>query len=579
MAYQRNAGASSTKLVSLQIIFAKTLLKTRKESYDLGRKNIYANTQKEIKMTIAMQADDFFNAEFPTPVTTLEYGDEFGSVGLREKAIGARNNSFTLPSFVLNRFLKFSDKYYGTCEQFLREFGTKKGKAKFDSWTKLETFGIPNKMLSLARDFSPWFRNLSKHLQNLVCQRILELNINILKKLITLPADLLEKLLTSKEKITVAIINKMLAAISPPQEKQLKLRKNSYAQVVTPGHRLEGEIGQLQYKPDELGNIILVMFSGGPEEPLKIADVKPVPKPNNQFNQVDKKYNFSLEEKNQEIDEKNREIEYLQKAIETLTSQRENQVSIEHINSEKKIEKSDEKIEEDLITKITTEIEAAKAAEIVLIQAKAKEELKKRKQEWDQKYQKYLENVQAQKLETARLQAEQLKAAEAEAQKWQERAQNLEKMMLESPTKREKDLGTKESFVTENTELKKQVRLLLEKNAELEKASEQETALPDLNKYETISMSQKLEGLSEEFTELLELTTEEMITELVKLGFPGWREDGYHAKNNTVYPGYLGIKVFLDEKLSNNRQTLKNSASLLSSAKILEYSGRMPTSA
>ena len=357
-------------------------------------------------MTISMQADDSFIGKFSTPTSTLDYGDGFGSIELREKAIGARNSSFTLPIFCLNKFLEFSDEYYEGYEQFRREFGPKQGKTKFDLWTKSESFGIPNKMLSLARDFSPWFRNLAKHLRNLVCQNFLELNINVLKKIVTLPSEVLENLLTSGQKITVAMINKALAAILPPKKKQLKLREEGYAQIITAGHPLEGQIGQIKHEPDEYGNIVLVMFPGGPDQLLKIEDLNPVRKPKNQLEQIEKKYSFILEEKEQEIkekiqegEEKNRQIEYLQKSLEVLALQQENPASNTSIHAEEQIKKPEE-MEKILSDKIRKEAEAAKAAEITLVHLKAKEELEKRKQEWEQRHQEYLQELKEQKRKT-----------------------------------------------------------------------------------------------------------------------------------------------------------------------------------
>ena len=529
-------------------------------------------------MAIAIQADDSFIGEFPTPATTLDYGDEFGSIELREKALVARNSSFALCQFTLTQRLKFSDKYYEAYEQFLREFGPIKGKTKFNLWTKSETFGIPNKMLSLARDFSPWFRNLTKPLQSLVCRRILELNINILKKLIIVPSALLDKILTSGENITVAIINKALAAISPPKEKQLKLREEGYAQIITVGHALEGQIGQVKCEPDEYGNIVLVMFPGGPEQPLKIEDLNPVKKPKNQLEQIEKKYNFILEEKEQEIEEKvqegeekDRQIEYLQNSIKALTLHQENPAVDTNIYAGEEIEETEE-MKEIISAQIRQETEAAKADAIASIQ----KEQEQRQQEWEQKYQEYLEELQEERRETARLEAQRLEAV-VSAQEWQERAQNLEKMILELPTKRENDLGAQESFLIENAELKKQVEFLLKKNAELEQVNKQELEFVNATNYEPKIRTQRPEGLSDHFTEALELTTEETISNLMNFEVPGWGPDGYRAKNNNIYPlGPIALKCFLEdfieEKYPDNNVILGQPERTGSPIKIAEYS-------
>ena len=176
------------------------------------------------------------------------------------------------------------------------------------------------------------------------------------------------------------------------------------------------------------------------------------------------------------------------------------------------------------------------------------------------------------------MEAQGLKAV-TEAQKWQERAQNLEKMIWESPNKREEYLGTQESFLTENAELKKQVEFLVERNAELEKVNKKETALLEIDKYEAVSMPESPEIFNDDLTAALELTNEQMNRTLTEFGLQGWKADGYHAKNNRVYPGYFGLKVFLDENPSNNRQMARAIGSIRSSSSFLEYSGKVATPA
>jgi len=455
-------------------------------------------------MTNATQADYPLMTELSIPVDPSTCRDILGSDDLQEKALGARNESYALRELINNYLLKFCDKFYEAYEQCIREFGPKKGKAKFNSWIKSETFGIPKDMLGFAKDFSPWFRNLEKSVQNLIFQKVPAFNLNILKKLIKLPSDLIEELLTSNEKLTPALVNKVLAAVSPPKEKQLKLRKRGYAQVITPGHRLEGETGQIMYTPDEHDNIFLQFFPDGPEEAFKISDVKPVSKP------VD-----------QEINEKEQKLQHYETVIESGFLQQEDLVPQPTIRSEEEIEKA-------LLAKLEERLEREKADEIALLQAtideRVRQQLQQREQEIEQKEQQLQQREQEQKLreeqqEEAMVQAQQLESIQAEAKQWQERVQHLEQQL------EQKNLGEQEVALAENAELRKEIKALLEKNAELEKIAQQEKASSDLNNAED-QVSSKSENL--------EVPTEELSAALELCGIAGWGPEGYRSKNNTA---------------------------------------------
>lgn len=507
-------------------------------------------------MTIATRTDDTLMTELSIPVPLSTYQDTLGSEDLQEKALGARNESFAMQKFINNYMVKFCDKFYEAYEQCIREFGPKQGKAKFNSWIKCETFGIPKDMLGFARDFSPWFRNLEKSLQGLIFQKVSVLNINILKKLIKIPPNLIEELLASSEKLTLTLVNKVLAAISPHKEKQLKLRKRGYAQVITPGHRLEGKTGQIAHTPDEQDNIFLQFFPDGPEEAFKISDVKPVSKP-----------------VNQEIDEKEQKLQHYETVIESGFLQQEDLVPQPTIRSEEEIEKA-------LLAKLEKELERKKAEEIALIQAdvdeRVREKLHQREQEIEQREQQLQQREQEQKLrekqqEEARIQAQQLELAQAEAKQWQERVQHLEKALSKSQNVQHENLDEYEVVTTDNNELVKQVEFLLENNAALERElAEQKTviATSENSSSEIISEPENLEVLTEGLSAALELC-----------GIRGWGPDGYCAKNKRTYSGSMAIKAFVEDEILSNNQPPEKQENVTSSVRFADYSSRISTPA
>ena len=122
-------------------------------------------------MTIATQANATLMTELSIPILPSTCQDKLGSDDLQEKALGARNESFAMQEFITNCLVKLCDKFYEAYEQCIREFGPRKGNAKFNSWKKCETFGIPKELLGFAKDFSPCFRNLKKSVQDLIFQK------------------------------------------------------------------------------------------------------------------------------------------------------------------------------------------------------------------------------------------------------------------------------------------------------------------------------------------------------------------------------------------------------------------------
>lgn len=411
-------------------------------------------------------------------------------------------------------------------------------------------------MLSLAKDFAPWFLNLAKPLQDLICTRAAELTTNIFKKLIITPLDIIEKLFASGEKITLATINKALAAIFPPEEKQIKLRKNGYAQVIVAGHPLEGKIGQVSQHSVKHDNVVLQMFVDGPDEPFKLSEIKPVPKP-----------------ATQEVHEKDQKIKYYESVLESDFIQQEELISQGNTRSEGEIEEA-------LLAKLKEEVERKTADEIALIKAtideRVRDRLQEREQEIERREQELQQREQEQRLrerqqEEARVQAQQLEAAQAEAKRWQERVQDLEKALSRSQNLQHENLDEYDVVTTDNSQLVKQVEFLLEKNADLEKKlAEQETAAAPFenSSSETIAEPENLEVLTEELSTALEL-----------FGIRGWGPDGYRARNKRMYTGAMAIKAFLEDEFSGNDQPPERQRSVNSADRFAEYSGKIQTPA
>ena len=285
-----------------------------------------------------------------------------------------------------------------------------------------------------------------------------------------------------------------------------------------------------------------------------------LPLPNRELDERDQE----LEKKDQKIKQRDQEIEYYKSLLAVNTSKPEVFTVAQDIRSE-------QEIKEIVLDKLKLNLEKEKADEIALIQANVENE-REQAQRREQELQCQLQEKQQ---EESDLQARRLEAAEAEAKRWQEMFRHLEQKV------EQKNSGDPEFALTENAELRKEIKSLLEKNAELEKKAQKEVSSSYLNhfEYEATIDPENPEPITAEIAAALELT-EELGTTLAEYGIRGWGPDGYHARNNKVYPGPLGIKVFLDEKFAGNNQILEKYRNIASSsADRPEYSERIATPA
>ena len=353
-------------------------------------------------------------------------------------------------------------------------------------------------------DFSPWFQNLEPRLQKLVRLKALDYSAAALKQLTKVPLRLLEELLTRGSKLTQASIKSAIDGLDMPEKKQPKLRKSGYAQVVTTGDRLEGQIVQLVDKPDELGNVVIKVEET--EFALKIEDLKPVRKPRQTYDSGRKS----------EAAELYTQYELNEHIASAITKHDEEKPVVQHI------------LEESIVAtpEVNLELETIRASLSALTQAneKLQQQLEERNRELDE------------------MRSHQL---QSENQQLKQRVQELEMVVAESENWAH---TAEQSTFTAEQELEKKYADTLEKQQQLERElSEYKNPASSNTRTKTMDVGKDVDVLTTELGTALEL-----------FQIPGWGDQGYRTSDNKLYKGWDALKAFLDEAFSSHNSSERN---------------------
>ena len=445
------------------------------------------------------------NVKLPTVLNSFDYEGRFVSSALQQQALDALESVLNFCRTTFDRLLELGKKLWDFYQCCIEELGKEQGKAAFYDWLKSDEFGSSTYIAKIAMEFSPWFCNLQPKLQNLVSKKVLDCSASALKQLTKVPAILLEELLSQGSKLTQASIKSTLAGFITPEDKQPKLRKGGYAEVAIKGHRLEGQIGQIVDKPDELGNAVLEMEES--ELTFKVEDLKSVRKPR-QIQNITK-------------DSETGELIYTQEELNDLIAS----ASAKHDEEKPVVQHI---LEESIVAtpEVNLELETIKASLTALTQAN--EKLQQQLEERDR--------------ELVEMRSHQL---QSENQQLKQRVQELEMVVAESKNWAH---TAEQSTFTAEQELEKKYANTLEKQQQLERElSEYKNPASSNTRTKTIDVGEDVDALTTELGTALEL-----------FQIPGWGDQGYRTSDNKLYKGWDALKAFLDEAFSSHNSTERN---------------------
>lgn len=462
--------------------------------------------------------------------STFNYST-FEFPALQQQALDTRNGFVGFCRRTLDQLIEQGSKLWNFYYQCISDLGKEKGKIAFDGWLESAEFGASQYIAKAAMKLSPWFYGLKPKLRTLVRQNVQNWSTSALSELTRISADLVEELIKGKQ---------TRKTIKKAANIELKLRKGGYAKVLIKDHRaLDGQIGQLVDKPDELGNVVLKMESGGTEEIFKSEDLQPVRKPHVSQEQFEEKYQLLLEKLEQQEEELNQYKSSVTSSTITPGTMREN-VSQEQIDmliaraiAEHEQKKAEEdaaryaEIREAAIAEANVKIESAKHSEIALAEANKKLQ----------------QQIEEKERELAEIRSPELQEVETENQRLRQRLQDLEKVSSESAINRLDYIEDHDASTT--SELEKKYESLLEKVEQEERELDGYRASSNIE-LETAIKKEDAEALATELSTALEL-----------FGIPGWGRQGYCATNNRIYKGWDAVKAFLQEAFSTNQTSEK----------------------
>jgi len=451
--------------------------------------------------------------KIPFLPNSFDYEGRFESLSLLEQALEAKRSFLDFCRSTFDRLLEQGSNLWHFYYQCIKDLGEEKGKAAFHDWIDSEEFGTTKYLAKIAMDFSPWFRILAPKLKKLVRRKASDFSAAALKELTKVPESLLEDLLVNSDKLTQASIKNAVADFLKLEGKHPKLRKGGYAEIIIENHQMKGQIGQLIDKPDELGNVVLLL-EGEAEFLFKVEELKPVKKPPSSQKPAGAPTTA--------------EPLYTQEQLTELIAD-----AIAEHQEKKAVAEIDQisQIRAAAIAEAGVEIESLIANVNTLTQA-------------NQNLQQQLEEKEIEKREIAELQSAQL---QEENQQLRHQVQELKKLLVGSETTAQTQTAD-QNAPTANVELEKSYQNLLQNQQKLEQ---------DLNEYKAIEASTvKSGGLTK--TEDVDVLATELATALELFEIPGWGRQGYHASNNRVYQGWEAIKAFLQEAFSSSNRSLEN---------------------